>query len=88
MVNVERGGSGFGPVEAMSLAQSPLAQAFAEIAVGSHGAKFPRKIVRIVGVDNQCGVTDDFAESAPVRAENGAAAGHRFNGRHAKAFVE
>jgi hypothetical protein len=87
-VSVERGGSGFGPVEAMSLAQSPLAEAFAEITVSSHGAKLSREIVRVVGIGNQCGITDDFAERAAVRTKHRAAASHRFNGRHAKTFVE
>jgi len=87
-VSVERGGSGFGPVEAMSLAQSPLAEAFAEITVSSHGAKLSREIVRVVGIGNQCGVTDDFAERAAVRTKHRAAASHRFNGRHAETFVE
>jgi len=66
VVNVERGGSGFVPVKAMSLTQSPLAKAFAEVVVSSYGAKFSSEIVRVVGIGNQCCVTDDFAESAAV----------------------
>ena len=87
-VNVERGGGGLSPVEAIRLAQSPLAEALPEIPVGSHGAKLSRKIVRVVGVDNQRGVTDNLAESATVRTEDGTTASHRFNRRHAETFVE
>ncbi len=72
----------------MCLAQSPPAQAVAKITVGRHGAKLASEIVRVLGIDNQCCVTDDLAQRTPIRAEHGAAASHRFNGRHAETFVE
>jgi len=44
--------------------------------------------VRVVGIGNQGCVTDDFAEGAAIRAEDGATASHRFDGRHAEALVK
>ena len=66
VVNVERGGSGFVPVKAMSLTQSPLAKAFAEIVVSSYGAKFSSKIVRVVGL----AASVPFVESNPLDPAN------------------
>jgi hypothetical protein len=44
--------------------------------------------LQIERINQQCGVAGNLGECAAVRAEHHTAAGHSFQHRHAKAFIQ
>ena len=66
LIKIESRGGGLGPIEAAGVAQTTFAETFAKGSVGRHRAKFSRDVVNVLGVENQRGVPDDFAQRATI----------------------